>query len=265
MDYYNTLGVPRNADQDTIKKAYRKLAMTHHPDKGGDPNEFQKISEAYETLSDVNKRSVYDNPQARQQFQQGFPGGFNVNMGGFDINDLFNQIFGQGQAQQRHRQIFRTRISISLRDAYDGNEHVITLNTQHGPKAASLKVPKGIQTGDQIRYDTVLDDASLVVEYLVTKDLQFDRSGDDLYSNLPISILDLIVGTNIKFKTISGKILDVTINPNTQPNQHIRIAGYGMPITDTGHYGDQILLLKPFIPANVHDEVIEAIKRNHSN
>lgn len=262
MDYYNILGVPRDADQDTIKKAFRKLAMQHHPDKGGDPAEFQKINEAYNTLSDTDKRFQYDNPQARPQ---GFPGGFNANMNGFDINDLFNQIFGHRQYQQRHQQIFRTRVGITLRDSYQGCDHVINLNTQQGPKVATLKVPKGIQTGDQIRYDNVLDDASLIVEFLVTKDLQFDRSGDDLYSNLPISVLDLIVGTNIKFKTISGKTLDVTINPNTQPNQHIRIGGHGMPIADSGHYGDQILLLKPFIPANVHHEVIEAIKRNHTN
>ena len=99
MDYYNTLGVPRDADQDTIKKAYRKLAMKHHPDHGGDPTEFQKINEAYETLSNTDKRFQYDNPSAQAQ---GFPGGFSFNAQGFDINDIFSQIFGQ--RQQFHHQ-----------------------------------------------------------------------------------------------------------------------------------------------------------------
>jgi DnaJ-class molecular chaperone len=261
MDHYNTLGVPRNADHDTIKKAYRKLAMQHHPDKGGDISKFQEITAAYETLSDVDKRSQYDNPQARPQ---GFPGGFNFHAQGFDINDIFSQIFGQQHQPRYQQQIFRARLSVSLRDAFNGTDTTVQLNTQTGVKVVTLKVPKGIHSGDQIRYDNLLDNASLMVEYLVTKDLQFDRSGDDLYSNFPISVLDLITGANLKFQTINGKLLDVTIKSNTQPNQHIRIAGHGMPVSDTGHYGDQILLLKPFIPANIDNEVIEAIKRNQT-
>ena len=261
MDHYNTLGVPRDADHDTIKKAYRKLAMQHHPDKGGDISKFQEITAAYETLSDVGKRSQYDNPHARPQ---GFPGGFNFNAQGFDINDIFSQIFGQQHQPRNQQQIFRARLGVSLRDVFSGTDTTVQLNTHTGLKVVTLKVPKGIHSGDQIRYDNILDNASLMVEYLVTKDLQFDRSGDDLYSNFPISVLDLITGATLKFQTINGKLLDVTIKSNTQPNQHIRIAGHGMPISETGHYGDQILLLKPFIPASIDNEVIEAIKRNQT-
>ncbi len=263
MDYYNTLGVPRDADQDTIKKAYRKLAMQHHPDKGGDPNEFQKINEAYEILGDTDKRLQYDNPQSQQQ---GFPGGFSFTSQGFDIHDIFNQIFGQQGFHQRRqqKQVFRTQVSITLNDSYNGSTQMMQLNTGNGAKVVNFTVPKGIDSGEQVRYDNVIDDASLIVQFIVQKDLRFDRSGDDLYANVPISVLDLITGTKIEFISFMGRKLEVTIQPKTQPTDQIRIPGYGMPIRDTGHYGDQILLLKPFVPANINQDIVDTIIRNQS-
>jgi curved DNA-binding protein len=265
MDHYNTLGVPRDADHDTIKKAYRKLAMTHHPDKGGDINKFQEISTAYETLSDVDKRSAYDNPQPQPQ---GFPGGFNFNAQGFDINDLFSQVFGHqrfhNQQTAQQRQVFRTQVSVSLADAYHGTNQMMHLNTHTGPKVINFAVPKGIDSGDQVRYDNLIDDASLIIQFIVQQELKFDRNGNDLYSNIPISVLDLITGTKIQFTTLVGKKLEVSIKPNTQPSDQIRIQGQGMPLKDSGFYGDQILLLKPFVPANISQDVIDSIIRNQS-
>jgi DnaJ-class molecular chaperone len=260
MDHYNTLGVPRDADHDTIKKAYRKLAMQHHPDKGGDPNEFQKISEAYDTLSDVNKRFQYDNPQTRSQ---GFPKDFSA---AFDIGDIFSQIFGQQGFQQRthQKQVFRTQVVISLIDSFNGSNQIMQLNTQQGPKVVNFAIPKGVDSGDQVRYDNLIDDASLIVQFAVQKELRFERRGHDLHSELPISVLDLIVGTTAEFTTLVGKKLEVMIKPFTQPNQHIRLGGYGMPISNTGGYGDQILLLKPYIPDNISQDIIDSIKNNHS-
>lgn len=260
MDHYKTLGVPRDASQDDIKKAFRKLAMTHHPDKGGDPNEFQKINEAYETLGDVDKRFQYDNPQARPSFNQ-HPGGFGFNMNGFDINDLFSQVFGQKFGHQHVNPTYRTRVSVSLVDAYNGTEQVLQLGTPSGTKVLNIKVPPGARTGSSYRYDNLIDEGTLIIEFVILPDLRFDREGDDLYSNFPISVLDLIVGTKEKFTTIGGKELEVTIRPGTQPHQQIRISGYGMPRSD-GSHGDQILLLKPYIPVNIDNDVIESIKRS---
>jgi DnaJ-class molecular chaperone len=263
MDHYNTLGVPRDADQDTIKKAYRKLAMQHHPDKGGDISKFQEITAAYETLSDVDKRFAYDNPQAQPQ---GFPGGFNFNAQGFDINDLFSQIFGQQRSytQQKQKQVFRTQVYVSLIDSYNGSNQMMHLNIGTGPKVVNFTVPKGIDSGEQVRYDDLIDDASLIVQFVVQKDLRFDRSGDDLYASLPISVLDLITGTKIEFTTLVGRKLEITIAPLTQPTDQIRIQGHGMPMRDTGQYGDQILLLKPYVPANISQDIIDAIISNQN-
>lgn len=260
MDHYKTLGVPRDASQDDIKKAFRKLAMTHHPDKGGDPVEFQKINEAYGVLSDPDKRFQYDNPHTHQQ---GFPGGFGFNHQGFDLNDLFGQIFGQrfNQQQQNMNPTYRTRVSVTLVDAYNGAEQVLQLGTPSGTKVINVKVPPGARTGASYRYDNLIDEGTLIIEFVILPDLRFDREGDDLYSNFPISVLDLIVGTKAKFITIGGKELEVNIRAGTQPNQQIRIPGYGMPRGD-GSRGDQILLLKPFIPVNIDNDVIESIKRS---
>lgn len=260
MDHYNTLGVPRDASQEDIKKAFRKLAMTHHPDKGGDPNEFQKINEAYEVLSNPDKRLQYDNPSPRQN---PFNGGFQYAQSGFDLNDIFNQIFGQrGPNNPNQQQTYRTRVTVSLVDAYKGNDHILQLALQTGVKVINIKVPIGIQSGDHVRYDNIIDNATLIVEFIVIPDLRFDRQGNDLYANLPISVLDLIVGTKVEFTTISGNKVEVTINPNTQPTQQIRLRGMGMPLHSANNvFGDQILLLKPYIPDNISNDIIESINR----
>lgn len=258
MDYYKILGVDKNSTLDEIKKAYRKLASKHHPDKGGDKKTFQEVQEAYSTLSDPNKRSLYDNPRP-----QGFANGININGQGFDINDIFNQMFTQ-QHQNMHRQsrqMFRTIVAVSLLEAYNGGSKILELNTQTGKKIIDIKIPRGVNTGDQMRYDQIIDHASLIIEFQVLPDLKYDRKNHDLYCNHSISVLDLIVGTEIQFTTISGKILNVQIKPKTQPFVNIKISGHGMPILDTNKFGDQYLLIKPFIPDNIDNEILDVILR----
>jgi molecular chaperone DnaJ len=151
---------------------------------------------------------------------------------------------------------------VSLVDAYKGNDHILQLSLPGGVKVLNIKVPLGVQSGDQVRYDNIIENATLLVEFNVLPDLRFDRHDSLLYSNLTISVLDLIIGTKVKFNTISGKIIEVTIPPNTQPSQQIRIPGHGMPIKGASNvYGDQILLLKPFVPANIPNDIIDSIKR----
>jgi len=265
MDLYAVLGVTKDATPEQIKKAYRKLASQHHPDKGGDTNKFQEIQTAYDTLSDPEKKQQYDNPQP-QNFQ-GFPGGFQMHMGpGMDLNDIFSQMFGQQHPGMRrnNKQIFRTNINLTLHEAYYGTNKVLELNTQTGKKVIDIKAPPGIHAGNQMRYDNVLDNGILVVEFGILPDLKFDRKGNDLVCNQSISVLDLIAGTTIEFTTINNKTLNVHIKPKTQPFMQIKLPGYGMPIANTNQYGDQYLLLKPFVPDIIDQEIIDSILRNRT-
>jgi len=264
MDHYNTLGVAKNATPDEIKKAYRKLASQHHPDRGGDTATFQKIQAAYDTLSDSDKRQQYDNPASQSfnfhDFGAGFPGGFSFNAtGGF--NDIFNEFFKQTTQQRRATQIYRTSVVISLDQAYTGGEQLLKIQSPTGHNMVKIDIPKGVHDGSQIRINDVIDGATLIVEFRVQKHLKFDRNGNDLYCNQPVSVLDLIVGTTIEFTTISGTTLEVKIPAGTQPHMQLKIAGQGMPINNTGFYGDQILLLKPFVPDNIDTAIIDSIKQ----
>ena len=259
MEHYQTLGIDKNASPDEIKKAYRRLASQHHPDKGGDTATFQKIQVAYDVLSDSEKRRQYDTP-APQGFQ-GFPGaGFNFHTTGFNMDEIFGQMFRHHhQQQQPQQQVYRTTLWITLDQVYSGGEQTLKLQTQHKAHMIKIDMPKGIHDGNQIRYENMIDGVGLIVEFKVHNHLKFERRINDLYCNQPISVLDLIVGTTLEFVTIAGKVLEVTIPPKTQPHMHIKLGGHGLPIQNTPAYGDQILLLKPFIPDIIDNRITDSI------
>jgi curved DNA-binding protein len=251
MDYYSVLEVPKTATIDDIKKAYRKLAMRHHPDRnGGDDTQFKKIQEAYDTLSDPQKRQMYDNPAPQ----------FSFNHDAVDINDIFSQIFGQRQNQ---KQTFRTQVTVSLVDAYKGSTHTLQMSTPTGTKVINITVNPGIETGDQIRYDNVIENAILLVRFVVLPDLRFERKGKDLYSERTISVLDLVVGTKFKFQTIDNRTLEVKVPSKTQPNSFLKIPKAGMPDRN-GSFGDQFILIKGVIPDTINNEIIETIIKHQT-
>jgi len=258
MDHYATLGIAKNATPDEIKKAYRKLASQHHPDKGGDKVKFQEVQTAYETLGNAEKRREYDNPSPPPQFQD-----FGIN--GININDIFGQMFrDQHGPRNFHKQLYRTQIDISLLDAYNGGNKILELNLMSGKKIIDIKIPKGVNQGDQLRFDNVIENGTLIAAFNIMPDLRFDRRGNDLYCNHSISVLDLIAGSNFVFKTISGKELNVTIKPKTQPYMNVRLLEHGMPILNSNSYGDQYILLKPYIPDNIHQDIVDSILRNRT-
>jgi DnaJ-class molecular chaperone len=189
--------------------------------------------------------------------------------GDVDPRDIFSHIFGQRAGnpfnnQRQNRQVFRTTVTVSLQDVYKGSSQILKLQTPTGQKVINIDVPKGLQEHSNIKYDDIIDNGTLLVEFRILPDLKYERRLNDLYCNQPVSILDLIVGASVNFVTISGKEFEVRIPAKTQPYMQLRIPGQGMPIQGTNLFGDQILLLKPFMPDTIDDEITQSILRSNS-
>lgn len=259
-DHYATLGVAKNASQDEIKRAFRKLASQHHPDKGGDTAKFQSIQAAYDVLGDPDKRQQYDNPAP--QF-----GGFHSGGGGahFNMNDIFAQMFGGGMnnpfAHQQRRNHVRMGIWISLADAARGGSKTISVSTTAGTNTIEVAIPQGIEDGDNVQYGGVAPGGmDLVLQFKIHPDPRWRRDGLTLHTDKKISVWDLILGTDIEIENILGDRLTVAIPPNTQPGTVMRVRGQGMP--HRSGTGDLMLHIQAEIPRSIAPEITEAI-RNH--
>ena len=205
MDYYKTLGVNRNASQDEIKKAFKKQAMKHHPDKGGDANTFQQINEAYETLGNTNKKQQYDmfgttgnqNPRTQTwEFGGDFPN---------DIGDIFNDFFGGNRSPFQRRQFRKNRdiiiqADIELEDVLKGKELIATYRLTNGKEqSVNLRLPKGVDNSTTIKFPALGDDyhsnaprGDLLVRVRVKQHPIWNRDGANLHTVQKVNVLDLI-------------------------------------------------------------------------
>lgn len=266
-DHYATLGVAKNATPEDIKKAYRRLAAIHHPDKGGDTAEFQKVQAAYETLGDPQKKQEYDNPRHHGGgFQGGFPGGFEFHTQGFDINDIIGQMFGGGGGPFHNpfQQNYRTTIWVTLEQVFNGGEQMLQMQGPGGNQVVKIQIPKGVENGQTMRFDNIIQGAILLVDFRVHPHAKFNREGQHLEAPHRISVLDLIAGTSFEFTTISGKTFTVDVKPGTQPDATLRIAGQGLPIQNSTQFGDQLILLKPFLPDRIDSCITDSILQSRT-
>jgi curved DNA-binding protein len=259
QNLYQTLGVDRNAAPDEIKRAYRKLASQHHPDRGGDTKTFQEIQLAYDTLSDPNKRAAYDNPGFGGQgfgFRADAPFDFQT------IFDIFGTRFQQpGQQQQRHQQA-RMSLWITLRDVASGGKRTISVGTQHGTHAVEIEIPLGINDGDSVQYPGAgpMAGMDLIITYRVHPDARFRRSQLNLQTEHTVSIWNLITGGNARIKDILGNTLDITIPPRTQPGTTVRLRGRGLA-DRRGAQGDLLVQLQAQIPEQIDAELLNLIEK----
>ena len=246
MDYYKILGVPRDASEQDIKTAYRKMAAKHHPDRGGDTQKFQEVEEAYRNLSDPQKRQQHDNPQP-QGFNFNFGGGFNP------FEEMFQQF------NRPRTRVYTVTVFVTLEKVATGATDV---QTPTGAKIFNINVPKGIEDGQRLQYDNLMPDGVVQIMFRIHHHPQFDRRGLDLYSKKEISVFDLILGTQIHVTTIYGQTLDVNIPAKTKPDATLRIPGHGL---ETQHArGDQYILISPVIPDTISPELIQALENNRS-
>lgn len=270
MDYYSLLGVSKNASQEEIKKSYRKLAAQHHPDRGGDTKKFQEIQAAYDVLGDPEKRAEYDNPQPQM-------GGFHFQQGGMPpgFEDIFRAFGGnpfEGMFQQRQRRNHHLNIQtqITLEEAYNGKNLIATIRLPSGKEQLiEVKIPPGIHSGTTLRLNGLGDDThpnlprgDIHLTVTVQPHTEFHRNGDDLIRIFEINCIEAMLGTKKSITTIDNKLLEVTIQPGTQPEQILSIHGYGMPnINDNRFKGRLLIHIKIKIPTELSDSQKTLLKQ----
>jgi len=280
-DYYQVLGVSRNASDEEIKQAYRRLARKYHPDVNpGDPKaeaRFKEINEAYQVLSDKEQRAKYDRfgSDFRRYEQTGF-GGFNYESQ--DFADLFETLFGQrrtsgsGFSVKLDGQDVEQPVELTLEEAYNGTQRTLQFSNPNGtPRTITVKIPAGIDTGKRVRVPGEgapglnggrRGDLYLVVT--VKPHDRFERKGNDLYTTVPVSMYTLLLGGQTTIALLSGKTLTLTIPPQTQNGRVFRISGQGMPLMHSSHFGDLYVTVSAILPTNLSPQarkLVEELQR----
>ena len=252
---YEVLGVAKTADPDTIRKAYRKLARTHHPDVNpGDKaaeDKFKDISAAYETLSDEKKRAEYDAqgtrppPQQYERYQQQRRGG--SPFGGdaeFDFSELFNRQRGPTAGQDMH-----ANVQMTLRQAVEGGEVGFDIP---GQGTVRVRIPPGADNGSTIRVAGRGGPGArggppgdLVIEMAVAPHPHLRREGLDLYLTVPVTLAEAYNGGTIEVPTFDGTV-NVKVPPRSQSGAKLRLKGKGIARKDTR--GDFFAVLEVRLP-----------------
>jgi curved DNA-binding protein len=284
-DYYKILGLESSATQDEIKKAYRKLARTHHPDINKDPGaeaRFKEINEANEVLSDTEKRAAYD--QLGRQWQEGqpfqpppnwdagfeFSGGTSQHVEG-EFSDFFEALFSRmrrgrrpsgGQAEFHARgEDHHAKILIDLRDSLEGATRMLSLRMPavdadgHAvikDHTLNVTIPKGVLEGQSIRLKGQgapgigrLPAGDLYLEIQFNPDPLYRVVGKDLYVELPVAPWEAALGATVKFPTPTGSIM-LKIPPGSPQGRELRIKGRGIPATKPGDlYAVLTIVLPP--------------------
>ena len=277
-DYYDTLGVARDATQDEIKRAYRKLARKYHPDVSKEADaeaHFKQVGEAYEVLKDPEKRAAYDQLgsgwQAGEDFRPppDWDQGFEFHGGGFedaDFSDFFESLFGQRGHRRGQREYHargtdtHARVSIDLEDAYHGGERKLTLKhselgadgrPQLRERTLNVRIPKGVRQGQHIRLANQggagighggAGDLYLEIEF--ARHPLYHVDGKDVYLDLPVAPWEAALGATIKVPTPAGKV-DLKIPANSVGGRRLRLKGRGIPAQQPG---DLYVVLQVALP-----------------
>ena len=289
IDYYQTLGVAKDADDKALKKAFRKLARKYHPDVNpGDAEaeqKFKQVNEAYAVLSDADKRKKYDKygkdwehadafEQARRQQGGGFGGGGGNPFGGGytysgggeqDFSDFFRDIFGGaagggGGGGGRRRTSFRGRdveaeLRVNLQDILEDNKQVLTVNG----KQLRVTIPAGVEDGQTLRLRGQGSPGAgggpagdLYITFRVTTPEGYERQGADLYKDQTVDLYTMVLGGKINVDTPTGQV-SVPIPEGSPAGKRLRLKGKGLPRYKASGQGDLYLTLRPELPTTLTD------------
>ena len=284
-DYYDTLGIKRDASQDEVKQAYRRLARKFHPDvnkSAGAEARFKDIGEAYEVLKDPEKRAAYDkfgsNWKAGQEFKPppNWDAGFEFSGGGFtgggqhEFSDFFEELFGHGRfggAGQRGA-TFRmqgenqhAKIMIRLEDAFHGSTQTITLSravvdesghVRTRPHSLHVTIPKGITAGQHIRLEGQGmpgvgggANGDLFLEIAFAPHPLFHAEGRDIQGVLPLTPWEAALGATVTVPTLGGDV-ELKVPPGTQTGKKLRLKGRGL--STTSKRGDHYVTVRIVVP-----------------
>ncbi len=272
MDYYQILGVNENATQDEIKKAYKKLAMKNHPDRGGDTKKFQEISQAYDTLGDEQKRAQYN---AQRNGHNPFAGAANFGPGFHNMHDIFGATFGFGPngpfggfGQGRRNRDLGIRVSISLKQSYTGTQIEARFNTPSGrAQTVVVDIPAGVQHGQTIRYPDLGDDSipnmprgNLNVTVLIEQEPNWERRGNDLVTTLTITALEAMLGCTKSVTCLDGSVMPLKIRPGIRHGAEFASGGRGFTDLNTGRSGSLVVILEIDMPAVTDNQLRQELE-----
>jgi curved DNA-binding protein len=281
-DYYKILGVERNASEDEIKKAYRKLARKYHPDVSKEPNakeRFQEVSEAYETLRDKEKRAAYDSLgsgfRPGQDFRpppdwfERFGGGRSEDLGGVDLSELFESLgafgratgFGRGRGRRGPTMAFpgedyEVPVRLTLEETFHGTERTVQLE---GGRSFTARIPPGATDGQRLRLrgkggPGVNGGApgDLYLQIHLEPHPLFRVSGHDLDLEVPLAPWEAALGAQVEIPTMTGRVT-VKVPSGSRAGQKLRLGGKGLP-KPGGGAGDLYAVLSIEVPSPLTEQ-----------
>ncbi len=292
-DYYKIMGIARDATQDEVKRAYRKLARKYHPDVSKETDaekKFKEVGEAYEVLKDPEKRAAYDQLGANWQNGQDFRpppdwddgfefSGGDPNMDPAAFSDFFDSLFGHNfrsaGVNKRHDRFqsrgedHHARVLINIEDSYRGVEQHIVLKTPEvdasghvrlKERSLNVKIPKGIKQGQQIRLSGQGaagigggKTGDLYLEIGFKPHPLFRVEGSDVYLDLPVTPWEAALGGKVKVPTPDGTV-ELNIPPNTKNAGKLRLKGRGIPAKPAGDlYVTPVITLPPANTKNARE------------
>lgn len=251
QDYYSILGLAKTATEDEIKQAYRRLAMKFHPDRStevGAEEKFKSIKEAYESLSDPDKKHSYDRHGHDNNRTRGYThtnANFTESAAFKEMfSDYFNRSndgFDEGSFSFKHKPQQTDVIVISLADAYIGKTLQVTQTT-------TIVIPKGLRSGTKLYADGKLYKIDVQQHY------KFKRAEDDLLVDIEINAIEAMLGTEAILNNLDDKKLQFTIPAGIQPGQIVRLSGRGMKNPEFDKHGDILVRVGVSIPKILTEE-----------
>jgi curved DNA-binding protein len=279
-DYYETLGVPRGAEAEEIKRAYRKMARKYHPDVSKEKNaeaKFKDVQEAYEVLRDSEKRAAYDHlgrdyrpgqqfrppPDWEQRFGQSAGATHRFSdLNGF--SDFFSSLFGAqggmaGGAPGSHAQPETDggQIEVSIEEAYLGTRRRVTIHENGRARLVDVQIPAGVTDGQALRVGGSGGRSALILRVKLRPHPVFALQGRDVLVELPLAPWEAALGAKVAVPTLGGTV-ELTIPAGAQAGQKLRLRGRGFPGTPGG---DQLVLVKIVTPAAETPQAKEAYER----